>query len=104
MPNDAAATSWSATGAIIAAAQTDLGARRERLIETPYALAMYALTTVVEAGPQIWNDDPRRTQGEVVSALTAALARMNAVFTDDRCDPRPTAPDDERMAQFGGAG
>ncbi len=72
MPDDPAATSWSATGAIIAAAQGQPATRDEPRAETPFALAMNALSTVVGAGPQSWNDHPERRQNDVLDAFTAA--------------------------------
>ncbi len=78
VPNDPAATSWSATGAIIAAARTNPTAAREALAQAPFAVAMSALATVVGAGPQSWNDESDRAQSEVVAALTAALKRLLA--------------------------
>ena len=72
MPDDPAASSWSATGAIIAAARTWPATTEQTLGETPFALAMNALATAVDAGPQSWNDHPERCQNDVLDAFTAA--------------------------------
>jgi hypothetical protein len=72
VPNDPAAASWSTTGAIIAAARTNRAATREAVAQAPFALAMSALSTVVGAGPQSWNDEPERSQNDVLAALAAA--------------------------------
>ncbi len=73
VPNDPAATSWSATGAIIAAARPNPAAAREALARAPFAVAMSALSTVVGAGPQSWNDEFERSHDDVLAALAAAL-------------------------------
>lgn len=73
MPNDPAATSWSATGAIIAAARAHPATAPEASGQPPFAVAMNALATVLDAGPQSWNDEPGRAQKDVLEALTAAL-------------------------------
>ena len=80
LPDDPAATSWSASGAIIAAVCTDPTIGAEALRQAPFALAMNALSTVVDAGPQSWNDKPDRAQSEVVAALTAALQHLLVSF------------------------
>ena len=73
LPDDPAAISWSAAGAIIAAARTNPAALHETLTRAPFGLAMNALSTVVDAGPQSWNDDPERGRDDVLVALAAAL-------------------------------
>ena len=72
MPDDPAATSWSATGAVIAAARTRPATRDDIRSETPFALVMDALSTVIGAGPQSWNDQPERCRNDVLAAFTAA--------------------------------
>ncbi len=39
---------------------------------------MSALSIVVGAGPQSWNDEPERAENEVLAALTAALKLLLA--------------------------
>jgi hypothetical protein len=76
LPSDPAATCWSAVGAIIGAADAAVASddsRRER-----FALAMHAFSSVVDAGPQTWNDRPDRSAPEVVGALTDALRLLRA--------------------------
>jgi hypothetical protein len=72
MPDDPKASSWSATGAIIAAARIRPTTTDQTRGETPFALAMNALATAVDAGPQSWNDHPARCQNDVLDAFTAA--------------------------------
>jgi hypothetical protein len=73
MPDDPAATTWSATGAVIAAVRIRPQATKgETLRETPFVLAMDALATTVDAGPQSWNDRPERCQDDVLEAFRAA--------------------------------
>jgi hypothetical protein len=66
LPSDPAAASWSAAGAVMAAA------RRKGAPPAPFARAMAALSQAVGAGPQGWNDQPERTAAEVVAALERA--------------------------------
>lgn len=74
MPDDPAATSWSTTGAVIAAARPKpAAAHKEAPTQTPFALAMSAVSTAVSAGPQSWNDHPEPSHDEVLAALTTAL-------------------------------
>jgi len=42
---------------------------------------MSALVSVVDAGPQSWNDDLGRSQNDVLAALTAALHRVSGEQT-----------------------
>jgi len=73
MPDDPAASSWSATGAVIAAARIRPPATKgETLGETSFGLAMDALATTVGAGLQSWNDRPERHQNDVLEAFRAA--------------------------------
>ena len=76
MPDDPAATSWSAQGAVIAAAGTKATTRDKPPSETPFAVAMNALSTVIGVGPQSWNDRPERCQNDVLAAFTAAHLRL----------------------------
>jgi hypothetical protein len=52
------------------------------------ALAMAALSTVVGAGPQSWNDRPERTAEDVAAALTDAVA----LLVRGRRSPRSARP------------
>jgi hypothetical protein len=73
MPNDPSATSWSAAGAIMAAARSSRAPAPETPAQSSFTLAMSALVRVVDAGPQSWNDDLGRSQNDVLAALAAAL-------------------------------
>lgn len=73
MPNDPSATSWSAAGAIMAAARSSRAAAPETPTQSSFTLAMSALVRVVDTGPQSWNDDLGRSQNDVLAALAAAL-------------------------------
>ena len=73
MPNDPGATRWSAAGSIMAAARSTQAAAPEAPPQSSFALAMLALVSVVDAGPQSWNDDLGRSQNDVLAALAAAL-------------------------------
>ena len=44
-----------------------------------FAVAMGTLSSVVDAGPQSWNDDPERTIDQVITALTASIELVKEV-------------------------
>ncbi len=73
LPSDPAANSWSAAGAVMAAAHLHAAEEDDDTDPQAFALAMSALSSVVNAGPQSWNDRPERTTDEVITALTEAI-------------------------------
>jgi precorrin-3B methylase len=72
LPSDPAAASWSAAGAVMAAAQRNVAANSDA-DPAVFALAMAAFSMVVGAGPQSWNDRPECTADDVASALADAI-------------------------------
>ena len=66
--------SWSLLGAIVAALEEQANADRE-LPPAELVAALHALTGFVDDDSLSgWNDESRRTRGEVVAALAAAAA------------------------------
>jgi hypothetical protein len=75
-PWDEHAASWSILGAIVAVLEREAVERGEIPLEE-LAAALYALADVITTDSlEAWNDDPKRTQDEVVRVITAAEARF----------------------------
>ena len=71
-PWDDRATAWSLLGAIVAGLEQEAEASGEVPLEE-LAAALYALAELVETDSLVdWNDDPSRTQEEVVETLARA--------------------------------
>jgi hypothetical protein len=70
--------SWSLLGAIVAVLEREALESGEMPLEE-LAAALYALADVIEADSLVaWNDDPRRSQTEVLSVLDRAAAAYEA--------------------------
>ena len=66
------ATSWSLLGALVAALEEQTDGRKE-LPLVQLADALDALALFVDSDSLAdWNDDPRRTQGDVIAVLDTA--------------------------------
>jgi hypothetical protein len=71
-PWDGDACAWSLLGAVVAALEQDAEAEGEVPLEE-LAAALYALADVIETDSLVdWNDEPSRTQEEVVATLARA--------------------------------
>jgi hypothetical protein len=69
------AVAWSLLGALVAA--VDLPPEADALLLGPLRRALTALADVIdEPLLAIWNDDPARTQDDVLRTLDAARARL----------------------------
>jgi len=62
----------------MAAARRQAAEEDDNTDHQAFALAMSALSSVVNAGPQTWNDSPERTIDEVLTALTEAIALVTS--------------------------
>lgn len=73
-PWDEAAVSWSLLGALVAALE-DEAARAGELPVDQLAAALYALADLIDRDSLAdWNDDPVRTEAEVLAVLAGAEA------------------------------
>jgi hypothetical protein len=73
-PWDDGARSWSLLGAIVAVLEREAKERGEIPLEE-LGSALYALAALVETDSLVdWNDDPRRSQANVVAVLDRAAA------------------------------
>lgn len=76
-PWDAEAVSWSLLGAIVAVLEWEAQHRGEMPIED-LAAALYALAALIETNSLVdWNDEPTRTQDEVIDVVSAAADRYS---------------------------
>jgi hypothetical protein len=73
-PWDGNAASWSLLGALVAALERETSLEGELPLDALGA-ALYALADLIECDSLVdWNDDPRRTQANVVAVLDQAAA------------------------------
>jgi hypothetical protein len=73
-PWDDAAASWSLLGAMVAVLEAE-AARGGELPLSELGSALYALANLIETESLVdWNDDPRRTQDNVLAVLDRAAA------------------------------
>jgi hypothetical protein len=78
-PWDEAAVSWSLLGAIVAVLERQASEEQGEVPLGELATALYAIAELVDTDSlKAWNDDPRRTQGIVVSVLDRAAANYEA--------------------------
>jgi hypothetical protein len=71
-PWHAMATSWSLLGALVAALDRTDGEHELPLVQLADALDALALFVDSDSLTD-WNDDPRRTQGDVIAVLETAM-------------------------------
>jgi hypothetical protein len=81
-PWDERAVSWSLLGAIVAVLEQRAADEGEIPLEE-LAAALYALADVIETDSlERWNDEPRRSQNDVVNILAAAEDRFEPVWPE----------------------
>lgn len=80
-PCDPTVTSWSLLGALVVALEQQDG--RDELLLVELADALDALALYVDSDSLAdWNDDPRRTQSDVIAVLDAATDAASARHLD----------------------
>jgi hypothetical protein len=77
---DEQAVSWSLLGALVAVVERDAAAQGEIPLEQ-LAAVLYPLSDLVDTDSlAAWNDDPRRSQAEVVGVLDRAAEMYAATW------------------------
>jgi hypothetical protein len=97
-PWDERAVSWSLLGAIVGVLESGTPDSCEISLEELGA-ALNALAAIIEVDSlAVWNDDPERTQREVLATLAAAESRVESPWPDgaevghELMYPRPPGP------------